>query len=194
MHTSKNIGDMSEKIILCNVYYINSVNNMWFDTEFDKMFQRLSGRFFTPDDVIETPGNGQVQTFGPYYYGYQMTVGPDGKPQVREWGNVRPDTSNAIAESGTRQPAVDEIFDEKARTLKLVAEMPGIEKSDIKVSVADGTIDLSAEHDDRKYHCNVPLKYQIDENSAKASYANGILQVQFKVPEEKPKGKTIPVV
>src|SRR3712207_6892139 len=26
----------------------------------------------------------------PYYYGYQITVGPYGKPKVREFGNVRP--------------------------------------------------------------------------------------------------------
>ena len=171
---------------------------MWFDTEFDKMFRRLSDRFFNWDDVIENPngvGNGQVQTFGPYYYGYQMTVGPDGKPQVQEWGNVRPTTasSTAIAESGTRQPAVDEIYDEKTRTLKLVAEMPGIGKSDINVNVADGAVTLTAEHGDRKYSCNVPLKYKVDENSAKASYSNGILEVQFSIPEEKPKGKTIHV-
>ena len=167
---------------------------MWFDTEFDKMFQRLSSRFFTPDDVIETPSNDQVQTFGPYYYGYQMTVGPDGKTHVKEWKNVRPNTPVVIGESGTRQPAVDEIFDEKARILKLVAEMPGIEKSDIKVNIADGIIDLTAEHGERKYHCSVPLKYKVDENSAKANYANGILEVQIKVPEEKLKGKTIPVI
>jgi len=123
-----------------------------------------------------------------------MTVGPDGKPQVKEWGNVRPNSAAVISESGTRQPAVDEIFDEKARILKLVAEMPGIEKSDINVNIADGTIDLTAEHGERKYHCSVPLKYKVDENSAKASYANGILEVQLKVPEEKPKGKTIPVI
>ena len=167
---------------------------MWFDTEFDKMFQRLSNRFFNPDDVIETPGNGQVQTFGPYYYGYQLSVGPDGKLQVREWGNVRPNTTTAaIAETGTREPLVDQILDEKASTLKLVAEMPGIEKSDIKINVVDGNVHLSAEHGERKYQCHVSLKYKVDENSAKASYSNGILQVQFNVSEEKPKGKTIPV-
>jgi len=123
-----------------------------------------------------------------------MTVGSDGKPQIKEWGNVRPNTTAAISKSGTKQPAVDEILDEKAKTLKLVAEMPGIEKSDIKVNIADGVIDLTAERGERKYHCSVPLKYNVDENSAKASYANGILEVQLKVPEEKPKGKTIPVI
>ena len=166
---------------------------MWFDSEFDNMFRRLSGRFFNWDDAIETPNNGtQVQTYGPYYYGYELKMGPDGKPQVREWGNVKP-SSAALPEEGIRSPAVDEIFDEKTKTLKLVAEMPGIEKSDIKVNIVEGNVELSAQHDNRKYHCSVPLKYKVDENSAKATYANGILEVNFTVPEEKPKGKTIPV-
>ena len=26
---------------------------------------------------------------GPFVYGYSMTVGPDGRPKVREFGNVR---------------------------------------------------------------------------------------------------------
>ncbi len=164
---------------------------MWFDSEFDNMFRRLSSRFFSPGDIGKTPNGGQVQTYGPYYYGYQLSVGPDGKPEVKEWGNVRPST--AISDTGTRQPSVDEIFDEKTRTLKLVAEMPGIEKSDIKVSVADGIVTLSATHDKRKYLCNVPLKYKVDDNTAKAHYSNGILEVEFKVPEEISTGKSIPV-
>jgi HSP20 family protein len=27
-----------------------------------------------------------------YYYGYQVTIGADGRPKVRESGNVRPST------------------------------------------------------------------------------------------------------
>ena len=41
----------------------------------------------------------------------------------------------------------------------------------------------------KKYHAKVPLKHKVDENSAKASYKNGILQLVFKTKEEKPKGK-----
>ena len=176
--------------VMCITY---TVKKMWFDDQFENTFRRMSNRFFNTDDIFETPSGESVQTYGPYYYGYEMTVGPDGKPQVREWGNARPTTASAITESGVRQPSVDEILDEKAKTLKLVSEMPGIEKSDIKVNVADGVVHLSAEHGDRKYQCQVPLKYKVDENSAKAHYSNGILQVQFSITEEKPKGKSVPV-
>lgn len=39
----------------------------------------------------------------------------------------------------------------------------------------------------------VPLKYKVDENSAKAKYTNGVLELTFKLAEEKPKGKTVSV-
>ena len=171
----------------------STVKKMWFDDQFENTFRRMSNRFFNTGDIFETPNGEQVQTYGPYYYGYHMTVGPDGKPQIREWGNARPTTTNAIAEAGVREPYVDEAINEKERTLKLVSEMPGIEKSDIKVSVAEGVVSISAEHGDRKYNTKIPLKYKVDENSAKAKYINGILELTFTLAEEKPKGKVVSV-
>ncbi|MHA7646710.1 archaeal heat shock protein Hsp20 [Nitrosopumilus sp. S4] len=164
---------------------------MWFDDQFENTFRRLSNRFFNSGDVFDYPLGGQVQTFGPYYYGYEMTVGPDGKPHVKEWGNTKP--VSAISESGVREPFVDETIDEKARILKLVTEMPGIEKSDIKVNVDDNIVSISAEHGDRKYSTKIPLKYKVDENSAKAKYTNGVLELTFSLAEEKPKGKLVSV-
>ncbi|PIW33155.1 MAG: molecular chaperone [Nitrosopumilales archaeon CG15_BIG_FIL_POST_REV_8_21_14_020_37_12] len=164
---------------------------MWFDDQFENAFRRLSNRFFNSGDVFEYPLGGQVQTYGPYYYGYEMIVGPDGKPHVREWGNVKSKT--ALAESGVREPFVDETVNEKEHLLKLVTEMPGIEKSDISVTVADNAVSISATRGERKYSTKVPLKYKVDENSAKAKYTNGILELTFKLAEEKPKGKTVSV-
>ncbi len=63
---------------------------MWFDNQFEKAFRRLSDPFFTTDDIFEFPNDSKIQTFGPYYYGYEMTIGPNGKPHVKEWGNVKP--------------------------------------------------------------------------------------------------------
>jgi HSP20 family protein len=120
-----------------------------------------------------------------------MTVGPDGKPVVKEYGNVKP---NLLPTSDTREPIVDTIVDEKEKVVKLIAEMPGVEKTDVKVVVENKVVDLSATRNDKKYHVKVPLKNKVDENSAKASYKNGILEVVFKLTEEeKPKGKMVEV-
>ena len=83
---------------------------------------------------------------------------------------------------------------EKEKVVKLIAEMPGVEKTDVKIVVENKIVDLSAEHGEKKYHVKVPVQQKVDENSAKASYKNGVLQIIFKlVEEEKPKGKTVEV-
>jgi len=162
---------------------------MFFDSEIDRIFRKMSNSFFNIGDMFEEfKGNSSV--CGPCYYGYTMTVGPDGKPVVKEYGNVQP---NQLQTSDTREPIVDTIVDEKEKVVKLVAEMPGVEKTDVKIVVVDKTVDLSAKHDEKKYHVKVPLKHKVDENSAKASYKNGILQIVFKIVEEKPKGKIVEV-
>ena len=31
-----------------------------------------------------------MRDIGPIVYGYSMTIGPDGKPRIKEFGNVKP--------------------------------------------------------------------------------------------------------
>ena len=167
---------------------------MWFDDQFENTFRRMSNRFFNTGDIFENPNGGQVQSCGPYYYGYQMTVGPDGKPRIKEWGNARPTSSAGLANlDGVMEPYVDETLNKKEKMFQLVTEMPGIEKSDIQVDVTEDIVSISAERGGRRYSAKIPLKYKVDENSAKAKYTNGILALTFALAEEKPKGKIVSV-
>ncbi len=164
---------------------------MFFDEEVDRLFKRMSKSFMDFDDVFEDVKKSGDKTFGPYYYGYSITIGPDGKPQIREYGNVKP---SLLPSSEIREPLVDTLVDEKENVLKLVAEMPGVEKKDIKVAVEGNLVNIDAEHSDKKYQARVPIKHKVDVDSVKASYTNGILEVQFKLKkEDKPKGKTVEV-
>lgn len=159
---------------------------------FDNLFQRMLRPFRELDNMWNNMGNSSnMQTFGPYYYGYSVTVGPDGKPVVKEYGNVRP---GLPATAETREPLADVIVDDKEKVLKIVAEMPGVEKKDIKIEVVGRTILIDAEREERKYRTKIPIKHKVDENSVKATYANGILEVKFQLKEEeRPKGKTVEV-
>ncbi len=160
--------------------------------EFDSLFRRMMRPFKELDEIWdEMKTSDNVHTFGPYYYGYSVTVGPDGKPVVKEYGNVRP---GLLPTAESREPLVDVIVDDKEKILKLVAEMPGVEKKDIKIEVVGQTINIDTERGDKKYHTKVPIKHKVDEDSVKAAYTNGILEVKFKLKEEdRPKGKTVTV-
>jgi len=161
---------------------------MFFDSEIDRIFKKMSGSFFDTDNIFEEFKGDSNSS--PLFYGCTMTVGPDGKPSVQEYGNVKPDR---LSVSNTKEAIVDTIVDEKEKVVKLIAEMPGVEKTDVKILVDKNIVDISAEHSEKKYHTKVPLKHKVDENSAKATYKNGILQLVFKLVVEKQTGKKVEV-
>ena len=160
----------------------------FFDTEIDRIFKKMSNPFFGVNDVLE--GFNGDSNSGPVFYGCTMTIGPDGKPSVQEYGNVKPDRSPI---SDAREAIVDTIVDEKEKVVKLIAEMPGVEKTDVKILVDKNIVGITAERGEKKYHCKVPLQHKVDENSAKATYKNGILQLVFKLVLEKQTGKRVEV-
>jgi len=163
---------------------------MFHDDEFDRIFKQMSGSFVNLDDVFEMLKNaGNVS--GPVFTVY-MTTGPDGKPVVQEYGNVQPDI---LPTENKREPLIDTLVDEKEKTLKIVAEMPGVEKKDVSVVVGDDkVIHIDAERGEKNYHVKVPIKHKVDAESPKATYKNGILELVFKLEDEKSNGKSIDVL
>ena len=174
-----------------------------FNDDFDRIFRQMSSSFGNLDDVFKMLKNSSGQS-GPIYFGYTVTVGPDGKPVIQEYGNVKPDelptadscgcanhSQGPIAEK--REPLIDTLVDDKEQTLKIVAEMPGVEKTDVSVVVDEGIIHIDAEHGEKKYHVNVPIHHKVESDSTKATYKNGILELTFNM-DTKPKGKSVNVL
>jgi len=164
---------------------------MFHDDEFDRIFKQMSGSFTNLDNVFEMLKNAGTIS-GPVFYGYTMTTDPEGKPVVQEYGNVQP---VRLPTENNREPLIDTLVDEKEKTLKIVAEMPGVEKKEVNVVVGDDkVIHIDAERGEKKYHVKVPIKHDVDAESPKATYKNGILELTFKLEDEKSKGKAIDVL
>ena len=162
-----------------------------FDDEYDSLFKQMSSSFMNLDDVFEMLKNAGNMS-GPIFYGYTMTTGSDGKPVVNEYGNVKP---NMLPTQEKREPLIDTLVDEKEKTLKVVAEMPGVEKSDVNVVVGDDkVIHIDAERGEKKYDVKVPIKHKVDPEPPKATYKNGILELVFKLEDEKSNGTTVNVL
>jgi HSP20 family protein len=130
---------------------------------------------------------------GPFIYGFSITIGPDGRPIIREFGNVKKLRGRpSIVEE--REPLVD-VF-ETQDEVTVVAEIPGVEKEkiDVKVSEDGRTLIISATNEKRKYYKEVELPAKVDPTSAKANYKNGVLEVRLKkVGKEKEGGYKIKV-
>jgi HSP20 family protein len=149
------------------------------DKEFSEAEEMLNRMFRT---VREMKPSDVIGTF-PYYYGYQITVGPDGRPRVKEFGNVKPSARGLIEQSGVREPLVDTALDEKENTLTITAEMPGVTKQDVRVNISEDHVSIHAEKGEKKYHTDIPVNVALDDTSAKATYANGILELKIKLKE-----------
>jgi HSP20 family protein len=160
------------------------------DREFSEAEEMLNRMFRT---VREMKPSDITGTF-PYYYGYQITVGPDGKPHVREFGNVRPSARGLVEQSGIREPLVDTALDEKENVLTITAEMPGVTKQDIRVNISKDHVSIRAEKGEKRYHSDIPVNVALDDASGKATYANGILELKIKLKEpSKPKPREVKV-
>ena len=150
-----------------------------------------------PENLIrerKLPDGGTVREMGPFVYGYSFSVGPDGKPKFREFGNVRPTRELGTARPtlnvrGEREPLVDVIPSDEE--IKVVAELPGVEKSDIQLNVSEDRITISVDTETRKFRKDLNLPLNVDPDSTDASYKNGVLEVTLEVQKEKSKGKSV---
>ena len=123
-----------------------------------------------------TPGGGTKKEIGPIVYGYSVTIGPDGKPVVREFGNVKSGegkTWKAIQDK--REPLVDVVSSEN--DVRVLAEIPGVKKEDIDVTVNEKSMVISVDSGERGYYKELDLPGAVDPKSAKSTYNNGILEV-----------------
>jgi HSP20 family protein len=97
-----------------------------------------------------------------------------GKPVIESFGNIRETAKGPVVEE-IREPMVD-IFDEKDRIL-VIAELPGVSESEIKIEVAGDILNLAASDKDRKYAKEILLPGKVKPDSMKTSYKNGILEI-----------------
>ena len=118
----------------------------------------------------------------PFIAGFAFNLGPDGKPTLQVFGD------NPVHRDGFRSPINEQIVDEKNGVLRLLLEMPGVEKGDIKVEATEETAVITAEKEDRKYRAELSLKAPVRQDSGKAEYKNGMLEISFSLKDKANKG------
>ena len=127
-------------------------------------------------------------------YGFSLKIGPDGKPIFEEFGNVSPNQPLIMRKpqakpsskvetikprADIRVPFTDVIVDKG--TIKVIAEMPGVKKEDIKLNmVGSDKIEIKVDTDGRHYYKVVDLDGEPDESTIEAKFNNGILELTMK--------------
>lgn len=163
------------------------------DKAFEEMFREMFREFSAamPKEFIrekKLPDGSVERVFGPIIYGYSMTVGPDGKPQIRTFGNLR--RGLYPAPSTHREPLVEVIPSKEE--IRVAIELPGVRKEDIDLRVTEDRLTVSAERGEIKYFKEIELPGKVDPKSVEASYINGLLDVILKRVEERgPAGERV---
>jgi len=174
----------------------------WGFEDFDKVFHQMEKmmeeelKAFSsrvPKDLVKErklPDGSTVRELGPFVWGYSMRIGPDGKPDVREFGNLKPSLQGPRVKE-EREPLVDVL--ETNGEVHVIAELPGVEKNDIKVQGTEESLTISVDTPQQKYFREVILPARVKVKEAKSDYKNGVLQVRLpKISvEKKPRGEPI---
>lgn len=180
----------------------------WWSEDFDNIFSEME-EFMerqlnelsekAPEDLIREkvlPSGAKVKQWGPFVYGYSMTVGPDGKPQIREFGNITPRTSRgrpSLDVKEKREPLADVVSSNGE--VQIIVELPGVEKKDIKLRGTEDSMTVSVDTPERKYFKKLDLPMKVDPKKAKSKYNNGVLEIILKKLErkEEPEGEEIKI-
>jgi HSP20 family protein len=165
--------------------------------EMEKMMEEEFKNFTekVPKDYVKErklPDGRTVRELGPFVYGYSMRIGPDGKPEIRQFGNLKKSLKGPQVKE-EREPLVDIV--ETDSEIRVVAELPGVEKTDIKLHGTEESLTISVSTPQTKYYKDVALPAKVKVKEAKSSYKNGVLEVVFPKAEapKKPKGEPIDI-
>ena len=163
------------------------------EREFEENLREIENQ--VPEDLVKeyvTKDGANVREIGPLVYGSTTTIGPDGKPIVREFGNVRPRMRagappNILTE---RQPLSDVSSTDKE--VKVTVELPGVSKEQIRIDANENQVDIKTEGTKRRYHEVIDLPAEVDIDSVKSTFTNGLLEITFnKKLQDKAKSKSI---
>ncbi len=138
---------------------------------------------------------GGVEPGKPYVHGFSFKIGPDGKPQVSEFGNrpQRPVKGERPILSEEREPLTDVI--EEKQQVAITLELPGVDKKDIDIRVTEDELEINVDNAQRKYHKLLRMPSRVKPDTTKATYKNGILDVtvQKERPSESKTGHKVKV-
>jgi len=110
-------------------------------------------------------------------FGVTIRTATGGKPVVQSFGNIKRTPKGPKVEA-EREPITD-VFDE-ASEVKVYAEMPGVNETDIKLDLKGDILDITAGSNERKYHKEVLLPTAVKAETLTSSYKNGILEVKIR--------------
>ena len=110
-------------------------------------------------------------------YGFTINTAGGGSPKVETFGNIKK-TPEGPKVDEEREPITD-IFDEESEIV-VIAEMPGIEETDLKIDLKEDILEISAASTSRTYRKEILLPVKVLQSNLSHKFTNGILEIRIK--------------
>ena len=171
-----NIDEFFNRIKSRYPFFMPLFNDLFRDLDgFDEVFEDFEHEMNTDlakmINKIESEGLDRSE---PFIYGYSINIDENGKAEINEFGNIKADSDENLEVTESREPLVD-LIDGK-NSVTVVIEIPGVEKSDIKIEIKESKLLVSTTNS-KNYYKEIPLESKIISSSARAKYNNGILEI-----------------
>lgn len=141
----------------------------------DRMMREMQdGSLFDPSAFEEMLRDSDGTS--PFVFGFSMNLGPDGKPIIQRFGNAHGDDRGEFTSS--LEPLVDVV--EEDGEIIVVAEVPGVERDEIRVHIKGTTLTIHVDNPERPYHKEIQLPSRVKKEEAKSAVRNGVLEVRLK--------------
>jgi HSP20 family protein len=134
---------------------------------FEKIIENFMKRFNLPQE--DASGK-------PVIWGFSMRMGPDKKPVIKPIGKYK-----QLKKPKSNQNEPDALIDliEDNKVITVIAEISGVNISDINLRPTEMMVSISVDTPDQKYYNEIILPCKVDPKSASILYNNGILEVKL---------------
>jgi HSP20 family protein len=154
---------------------------------FEKIMGNLPSEFqnLSPEDIMRELTKNKDKFGFPIMYGFNINIGPNGKPTIDSFGNLKARPYSGEPEvKKVREPLTE--VNEEGDQIIVICEMPGVTKDEIELKATRDSLTIStkSKFQGRAYYKEVKLPSAINSDYAKARYTNGILEVKLKKIDE----------
>jgi HSP20 family protein len=135
----------------------------------------------SPEDIFESDTDDiesilQGLQGNPMIWGFSVTADPDGRIRMNPFGNLSTEGS-APTVKNEREPLI-EVMEQDSVTI-IVAELPGVQKEDIQLTITETQVMIRVDTPKRKYFKVIDLSVPREREVVRFTYANGILEVHL---------------
>lgn len=152
-------------------------NSPFDDDNFNDIFEEM---FEQMNEMMENMG--AQGGFG----GFRMTGGPDGA-NFESFGDADP-FGGGFEATATHVDVLDE-----GDEVRVVADLPGVDKDNIRLAVSDDRLKIQASGEEREYDERVGLPGEVDDETGEATYNNGVLEITFEKVDDTENDKEIEI-